>query len=362
MEDLEAVLILTHFPKLHSNQIRKLIAHFGSASGVLSGSKDHFSQIAGNVESAQHLDHWQKDENWRTDLDLIAKSDVELIPYWDARYPESLKLLDDHPAILYVKGDLLPSDQQAVAIVGTRMCTLYGKESAETFGENCAGSGLTVISGLARGIDTHAHIGALKAGRTIAVLGSGLGHIYPSENEGLAAKISRQGAVVSEFPMNTIPAKHHFPKRNRLVCALAQGVFLVEAPLKSGAMITMNLALSQKKSCFALPGRVDIESFRGNHHLIKTQKAHLVENAHEILSALHHGHARSPATKEQQSSLFDLDQDEQQLMDLFPSHEICLEELSLLSNFSVAKLCSLLMGLVLKQKIREFPGKFFKKA
>jgi DNA processing protein len=364
LEEIEAVIILNHFPSLHARQMRKLIEHFGSARQVLLSSKIEFSQVAEDKGNATlYLDLWETDGKWKRDLELIAKSGVEIIPYWDDRYPESLRKLDDHPVILYLKGTLLPSDQQAVAIVGTRICTLYGREAAEKFGAHCAACGFTVVSGLARGIDTHAHLGALKTGRTIAVIGSGLAHIYPRENEELAAKISTQGAVISELPMNAIPAKHHFPKRNRLVCALSQGVFLAEAPIKSGAMITMDLAFSQKKDCFTLPGRADMESFRGNHYLIKTHKAKLVENAHEMLSILQKDcFPHADIKKEEQCSLFDLDPEEQKLMKSFPAHEVCLEELSLLSKFPVAKLSSLLMGLVLKQKIREFPGKFYQKA
>jgi DNA processing protein len=192
------------------------------------------------------------------------------------------------------------------------------------------------------------------------VIGSGLGNIYPKENMGLAQRIAGQGAVISEYPMNAIPAKHHFPKRNRLVCALSQGVLLAEAPLKSGAMITMRLAEMQNKICFTLPGRADWETFKGNHSLIKSKKAALVENAGEMLSILHGGHFSIAKTV--QPELFGLDAEEVKLLKNFPAAEISLEELSLHSKLPIAKLSSLLMGLVLKRKIREFPGKLYKRA
>lgn len=363
MEEIEALVILKHFPSLKANQIRALVERFGSACNVLAAHPEAFSQIPGIKENTiAHVGKWKEDIYWKTDLGLIEKHHVQIIPYWHEKYPSSLRELPDHPPFLYVMGDLLPGDEQAIGIVGTRICTLYGREMTEKIACDLAGWGFTVISGLARGIDTHGHLGALKAGRTIAVIGSGLSQIYPRENTNLAASISKQGAVISEFPMNALPAKHHFPIRNRLVSALSKGVFLAEAPLKSGAMITMRLASSSKKPCFALPGRADMESFGGNHELIKTQKAYLVENAFEMVSVL-----KGKETAVCQPSLFslsndaDLDEDELKLIKIFPAHEMGLEELSLLSKLPIAKLSALLMGLVLKRKIREFPGKVYKK-
>lgn len=160
------------------------------------------------------------------DRELAEKLGVRIVPYSSPLYPASLKQLSDPPAVLYVKGTLFPQDDKSIGVVGTRQCTLYGRESAEQFARGAASAGFTVISGMARGIDTAAHAGALESGRTIAVLGSGLAQIYPPENRKLAEKISEQGALISEFPLNAPPDKFRFPRRNRLVAALSRGCSL----------------------------------------------------------------------------------------------------------------------------------------
>ena len=296
------------------------------------------------------------DSFWERDLDCALKEKISLLSFFDPHYPNSLKQLADAPLILYVKGTLLASDSASLGIVGTRQCSLYGQEMTGKIAQEIALAKLTVVSGLARGIDTAAHLGALKTGRTLALIGSGLSHIYPRENKVLAERIAEQGAVISELSMHTPPERRHFPRRNRLVSALSQGVLLAEAPIKSGAMITMEMAHFQKKMCFSLPGRADSESFRGNHFLIKEKKALLVENCADMLSLLGY-----PNPSSVYSAADDLDLEEKELMTLLPSEEITIEELSLRTNLPIAKLSSLLMGLVLKQAVREFPGKFYKK-
>lgn len=357
MCELDALSALAHCPSLSKEAIRqKIIANGSSASALAELRADPGLKPT----SADYLQNWQMRKEWQQDLDSAERQKVDILPFWDELYPAPLKELPDAPLLLYVKGKWKPDDARAAAIVGTRQCTLYGKEMAERFGEDLARTGVTVVSGLARGIDTAAHIGALRSGRTIAVIGSGLGAIYPKENLWLAAKIAEQGAVISEYPMAKSPAKHHFPQRNRLVCALSLGALLIEAPLQSGAMITMRLAKNQNKFCFTLPGRIDWETFKGNHSLLKSQKAVLVENADEMLSILL-GH-QFPIAKNAQPELFGLEDVEINLLKIFPASEISLEELSLHSKLPIAKLSSLLMGLVLKQKVREFPGKLYKKA
>jgi DNA processing protein len=293
------------------------------------------------------------------ELELMAQQGVTPIAHNDARYPKSLKALKDFPSIIYVKGELLPSDGEGLAIVGTRQCSIYGQEMAQEMASEVAGQGVTVISGLARGIDTAAHRGALKRGRTLAVLGSGFAHLYPKENAQLVEEIAEQGAVISELPMVTPPDKRHFPRRNRLVSALSLGALLIEAPLKSGAMITMEMARKQGKFCFAIPGRIDVESFRGNHFLIKKQRALLVEKAEEMLSILLPGTKNSSC--EEKNYFVELSEDEASLLACFPKEEIGFETAALLSNLPIAKLSALLTGLVLKKAIKEFPGKNFKR-
>lgn len=337
MCETEALHRLLHLPKVN---VRKLLAQYGSAEAALAKT------------ASTATDSWEKDR------EALQKKGIKLLSYKDPFYPSSLRKLPDFPLLLYVKGELLQCDMQSLAIIGTRGCSLYGQEMAEQMASEIAAHGITVVSGLARGIDTAAHRGALKRGRTIAFIGSGFDHLYPRENEALAVEIAKRGVVISELPLHALPEKRHFPARNRLVSAFSRGAFLVEAPLKSGAMITMEMAHSQGKYCFALPGRADSESFRGNHFLIKQQKATLVEKGEEMVSILLPDQKISPQIGK---SFIELSEQEQQLVLHFPQEEIGIESLAEKTQFSLGKLNALLMGLVLKRVIREFPGKRYKK-
>lgn len=328
LSDLECYLILAHVAR---SQMKVILERCDSPQQAL-------SQVPG----------WEKG-NWQTDLHLVLEKQVRLLPFTDPLFPQGVEA-----PLLYIWGNYQKEDQNGLAIVGTRQGSLYGKEMARKLARDCAASGKTIISGLARGVDTAAHCGALEAGRTVAVLGSGLAAIYPPENLGLAEQISKRGAVISEYPMETSPQKHHFPKRNRLIAALSRGVLLAEAPLKSGAILTMAEAKARGKKLFALPGRVDMDTFQGNHMLIKTGQAALVETAEDILGF-------GLSVKAEQPSLFDLDPEEKKFYHSLPSHEISLEELLQHSQYSLSKLSALLMGLVLKQKVREFPGKRYQR-
>jgi DNA processing protein len=338
MDELEGLVALNHAPQLNPLTARRLIERLGS------------------VQRAAKEAHPRP--SWREDLRLAEERGVALIPYWDPLYPASLKTLPDHPLLLYVQGSLGEARTHAIAIVGTRTCTLYGREMAERLSRECARSGCTVVSGLARGIDTAAHEGALQGGRTLAVIGSGLARLYPKENASLAKRISEQGAVISELPMLTAPEKWHFPRRNRLVSALSHAALLVEAPSKSGALITMDYAFRQGKPCAALPGRADSAAFCGNHALIKAGKARLVENSQEVLSLLGlRGLSSQPA---QEPGIY-LDAEEKALITHFPNEEISLEELGKRAGLPSSRLSALLMSLLLKQAVREYPGKRYKK-
>jgi DNA processing protein len=233
-------------------------------------------------------------------------------------------------------------------------------EMAETISKDLAANGFTVVSGLARGIDTAAHRGAVAAGRTIAVIGSGLADIYPPDNRELARIIAERGALLSEFSMATPPDRQNFPQRNRIVSGFTLGTLLIEAPVKSGAMITMDKARLHHKKLFALPGRADAESFKGNHLLIKDGQAHLIENAADILA-----HFDSLFTVKQ-PSVFNgngprLDKDEATLLERMPSDEVGIDALSAMLHLPTHHVHTTLMGLVLKKVVKEYPGKIYKK-
>lgn len=320
-------------------KLRELLHHFQSPSLVL----DHFPELKGSFD-------------WEKEWEEVEKKNISLIPYTDPCYPKNLLQLSDFPILLYVQGELKPEDHPAIAIVGTRACSLYGRESAERFAENIASHGTTVISGLARGIDTAAHRGALKSGRTLAVIGSGLSNLYPKENKLLAEAISKNGAIISEYPMKTPPFKSHFPKRNRIVSGLSQAIVLIESPMEGGGMLTMELGARQCKALYVLPGRIDMPSFEGNHAWIKSGKAQLIDRPEDLHSLL-----KSKPSFHQKKRSIPLSEEEKKFLSLLPSEEKSIDELVLLTQFPVMKLNVLLTSLVLKKAMKEFPGKIYKK-
>lgn len=361
MNELEALTILNNLPLLGSVKIRLLVKHFGSAEAVLAASRGDLIGLPGvGSKIADGIEGWRDNDLWKQDLELVAKYGVTLLPYHHPQYPRRLLDIVDHPVLLYMKGQLLPKDARSIAVVGTRHPTLYGQDIADKMGEALASYGFTVVSGLARGVDAAAHRGALRTGRTVAVIGSGLARLYPEEHEELARVIALKGAVISELPMATPPDRMNFPRRNRIVSGMTLASLLVEAPIRSGAMITMERALEQGRACFAIPGRIDTENFRGNHSLIKAQKAKLVENAADIACNFEDLLSFSGSTQKNREDV-PLENEEKRLLDHLPQEELCLDDLLRVTKLPVGKLNVLLMSLVLKRQIKEFPGKVYKK-
>lgn len=359
VKETEALLALLHTYGLGPVKAKSLIEHFGSAHSALQAPASEIERLPKfGKKISLEIANWDTNDSWKKDLDLVHQHNVKLISYTNPSYPQPLLRLSNHPLLLYCLGNLSSQDEQSIAIIGTRNASIYGREMAEKISQDLTSFSFTVVSGLARGIDTCAHQGALKRGRTIAFIGSGLAQIYPSENEGLAKEVAQRGAVLSELPMYTKPEKRHFPQRNRLVSASTQGAFLVEAPEKSGAMITMETAQKQGKKLFALPGRVDGPSFRGNHLLIKQGVAQLVEGAQDIAKSFNRSFSSipdSPPTKRPPTP------DELKLLNQMPDEESSIDELAYLTKLPVMKLNVLLISLVLKKWVKEFPGKLYKK-
>jgi len=363
LSEIEALVILSSIPYLGPVKIRFLINTFGSALKALDIDPKIIEEMPGfGKRISQGLHVWQDDKSWQSNLDFAKKLGVKIISYTSPNYPKNLLEIDDYPLLLYTLGELKFDDQMSIAVIGTRQASIYGLEMAEQISSNLAEKGFTIISGLARGIDTAAHLSALKKGRTIAVIGSGLGNIYPSENNKLVEAIVNQGAgaVISEFPMNTPPERQNFPRRNRIVSGMSLGTLLIEAPIKSGAMITMEKALSQKKKLFAIPGRLDNENFKGNHLLIKKNMAKLIESADDICADFETFNFRKPVEQTNiKKPLLSLD--EQNLFDQMPNEEFSIDELVVHTKMAVTKLNVLLMGLMLKKAVKEYPGKIYKK-
>lgn len=364
ISELEALLILTGIPLLGSIKIRLLLQRFGSALAVLEADPGEIAELPGvGPKLLLELTKWRQDSSWKKNLELAARYEVEIIPYTSPLYPKRLLEIVDLPILLYVKGEIKNCDQRSIAIVGTRHASIYGNEMAEKIARELAEAGFTVVSGLARGIDTSAHRGALHAGRTIGVIGSGLADIYPTENIELARAIVAKGAIISEFAMATPPDRQNFPQRNRIVSGMTMATLLVEAPIKSGAMITMDKAQMQKRPLFALCGRVDDENFKGNHLLIKSGQAQLVESAHDLIEnfsdLFSHSSLPPKAKPLLESSL--LEKEEFEFLKKLPTQEISVDEIVNLTKLPVMKVNVLVMSLVLKKALKEFPGRIYKK-
>jgi DNA processing protein len=270
---------------------RRLIEATGSAQAACAADETTLRQVEGigSIKSALIRSALPAASvAAQQELVACAKAGVTLLCPDDERYPLLLKEIPDPPLVLYVRGTLEARDLNAVAIVGSRKCSLYGREQAERFGFLLAGAGFTVVSGGARGIDSAAHRGALTAGggRTIAVLGCGIDIVYPPENAALFEQIAAGGAIISEFPLSTPPLAEHFPRRNRLVSGLSRGTLVIEADERSGALITARQAVEEHgRSVFALPGRVDNRLSIGPHRLIR-EGAALTSGIEDIIDVL----------------------------------------------------------------------------
>lgn len=309
------------------------------------------------------------------ELALADKLGVWILHLDDARYPPALKAIYDPPPVLYVRGTLGREDNLAVAIVGSRRCTAYGQEQASRFAHLLAASGLTVVSGLARGIDTAAHRGALSAkGRTIAVLGCGLGHCYPPENQKLLEQVIENGACVSELPLGYYPQSENFPARNRIIAGLTMGTLVVEASNRSGALITAKEALEQNREVMAIPGRIDSPASIGTHRLLK-QGARLVDSVQDVMEALgyigeglkdHVGAASQEAQRKAEAPLFagakpKLRGDEEKVYGCLDHQAVHIEEVIVKTGLDAGKVNSLLIALQLKGLVKQLPGSLFLK-
>lgn len=266
----------------------RLLEQFGSAEKALGASAGLLAELprVGRV-SAEKIARGRDTVDVDAEIERAAVCGVRILCQADEAYPPGLRRIPDPPIVVYIKGELRPADAVAVAVVGSRRCTVYGSEQARRFGELLAGAGFTVVSGLARGVDAFAHHGAIAAGgRTLAVLGSGLREIYPPENRALAEKLLDHGAWVSELPMSTAVRAQNFPSRNRLIAGMTLGTLVVEAAHRSGALITARLASDYNREVFAIPGLVSEPMAFGTNTLIRDGGAKLVCCLDDVLDEL----------------------------------------------------------------------------
>jgi DNA processing protein len=286
-QTLEASVRLSLVAGVGPRTRQALLEFFGSADKVFEAAPSDLRCVPGvGPKLARSIVDGRSDIDVAAELELCRANNVSIVSDSDAPYPKLLREIHDPPGVLYVQGQLLPEDALSIAIVGTRHATQYGLAQADRLAQGLARAGLTIVSGMARGIDAAAHRGALQAGgRTVAVLGSGVLNLYPPEHQDLAAEIAARGAVLSEAPPRSPPASGAFPQRNRIITGLSVGVIVVEAALRSGALISAEHAMEQGREVFAVPGRVDSRASRGCHRLLR-EGAKLVENVDDVLDEL----------------------------------------------------------------------------
>ena len=262
---------------------RRLLERFGGADQVLRAGEDRLARTGLRPEIRKAILGFSRWADVEREIGRARDLGVDLLTIEDEGYPVGLRFIHDPPPVLYVKGALVPADVEAIAVVGSRAASAYGLAVAEAIGRGLGSAGVTVVSGMAVGVDGAAHRGALAGGgRTIAVLGCGIDTAYPSRHRRLAHEIASAGAVLSELPIGTAPEAYHFPRRNRLVAGLSLGVVVVEASERSGSLITARLALEQGREVLAVPGEVGLSRTRGTHRLIR-QGARLVETAEDVI-------------------------------------------------------------------------------
>lgn len=337
---------------------RELLACFATPRAALQASETALVEAGVPPVVAQAIRTF---DQWKVvDLEVqkLLQKGVRLITRNDDEYPVNLTHLHDPPPFLYVRGTLLSEDRIAIAIVGSRAASAYGRTMAQTLTRGLAERGVTVVSGLARGIDAEAHRTTLVAGgRTIAVLGSGVDVIYPGEHRGLAEEITKSGAVVSEFSLGSKPEAMHFPYRNRVISGLTLGTVVVEATEKSGSLITARCAVEQNREVFAVPGNVTTGRNRGPHRLIK-EGAKLVEDVDDILNEIAPTLVTTPLSSPSSPSLT-LVPDEERLLGVLEAEPIHVDVVIAKSGLSAARVLEMLLGLELKGVVTQLPGTHF---
>jgi len=380
---VESLLRLVLAADVGAATFRRLLRHFGSIEGILAAPTGHLARVEGVGErKAASIARAREDrEGAARELALAREHGVDVIGFDDARYPPGLRNIYDPPLVLYVRGAIEPRDAMGLAVVGARRCSYYGRSSAERLAASAASAGFTVVSGLARGIDSAAHRGALSAGgRTVAVLGNGLARLFPPENGELADRIaSGRGAVVSELPMETEPRRENFPRRNRIISGLSLGVVIVEGESRSGSLITAKWALEQGREVFAVPGKIDTPLSSGPHRLIQ-DGAKLVTSIDDVLAELGpvadglepaapaagggEGKSESgrPAGATGGPAAAELTPHERALYDFLSSDEIDVETLVERSGLAPADVSAALTVLEIRRLAKQLPGQRFVRA
>lgn len=369
-DTLQDWLTLSFLAGLGSTRISRLVGEFGSPAEVLAAEPDRLGKVEGigsalvRMFSDRSCIERARKQAAR-ELIVLAEKKIELVTFDDHRYPPSLRTIYDPPVLLYCRGDALLLGQPAVAIVGSRAASSYGKRISYELAAGLARRGICVVSGLALGVDGEAHLGALAAaGATVGVLGCGIDEVYPRQHANLFSEIARHGLLVSEYPLGARPEGFRFPERNRIISGLALGVVVVEASLRSGSLITASLALEQGREVFAVPGRIDSAKSQGCHRLLQ-QGAKLVNSVDDILEELSLTAALPDRTQAgpdcDMLSSANMSKAEQQLLGCLEVYPVTIDEIVRQSGHPPAEIIDLLMRLELKGMIRQLPGQQYER-
>jgi DNA processing protein len=356
---------LKSVPGVGDYLVKRLIDRFGTPHKVFSAPFEEISKVQGlSSRLAKAILRHQLPDKVKKELDSIQRKKIQITTLLDAEYPSLLREIPDPPPLIYVRGHLPKESFANIAIVGSRHATAYGLVTTQRLSEDLVSLGLTVVSGMAVGIDTAAHRGALDAGgSTIAVLGSGLNRIYPAENRRLFHRIAEKGAVISEFPLDTAPDAHNFPKRNRIISGMSLGTIVAEATRKSGSLITARLAAEQNREVFAVPGSIQSFKSTGTHTLIK-EGAKLVEHAQDIIEELPLAvtagettrRTRDDASMEKQPHMTT---EEKAVLDALEPYPVHIDDIIRKLHIEPGKLSGILLSLELKGIVLQMPGKHF---
>jgi len=350
---------LSSIPGVGRVTFRRLVRNFGSAALVLAGAEGELRELGGLSEKvAREIRSFPWRERAEAELEKAASAAVAIFTADDPEFPEPLRNTPDPPLFLYVRGALGPGFGNTVAMIGTRTPTHYGLTVTHRMAYELAAQGVTIVSGMARGIDTQAHKGALAAkGRTIAVLGCGIDTAYPPENKGLMEEIVRSGAVITENPFGTKPESGYFPARNRIISGLSAGTVIIEAAEDSGSLITADYTLKQERMLFAVPGNISSPSSRGTNSLIK-QGARLVETAEDVLRGLDLYKGKN-AVASVRRTVPSMTAEERSVFETVSAEPKHIDAIMCGNGIAPGKLGGILTTLELKGLVKQLPGKYF---
>ncbi|MHB1687561.1 MAG: DNA-processing protein DprA [Ignavibacteriaceae bacterium] len=364
-EQLTNLFLLLSVEGIGPAKFRSLLSKFKTTENILSANYDSLLEIDGiSTNLAKRIRQINRQRSSINDfvlkeIDKLDKIGGSIVTVWDKEFPPILKKIYDPPIILFYKGNFSEEDNYSIAVVGTRQPTNYGKLQAERITGDLANQGITIVSGLARGIDSIAHISSLKNnGRTIAVIGSGLDVIYPPENKKLFNEISEKGLIISEFILGTKPDAINFPKRNRIISGLSLGCIVIETGITGGAMQTANYALDQNREVFAVPGNLGVKQSEGANLLIQKGEAKLIRSAEDVLIELELK-LKPVIGKNIPKPQVELNLFEEKIIASLSNEPVQIDKLAVFTNLSTSDCLVHLLSLEFKGLVKQLPGKMF---